>query len=183
QDERRYLEQEDERTPPPGGRSLGDLLCLHASTLYQLAAAPAVETVRPRSYVRVVSRPGRAEGTSIGGTPRKSIHFAKQPQRSWLLPAAISSPISALVGLLIGYVLFRRGRPKAAVSAAGKRVDQAMTRDPRSIAPLTPVSDAARLMRSENVGSVPVVENCRLVGIGTDRDIAPRIVGECPAPA
>jgi len=29
--------------------------------LYQLDAAPAVETVRLRSYVRVVSRPGRAE--------------------------------------------------------------------------------------------------------------------------
>src|SRR5262245_8056774 len=106
------------------------------------------------------------------------IHFGRQPQRSSLLPAAIASPISALVGLLIGYVLFRRGRPKSAVSGTGKRVDQAMTRDPRSIAPLTPVSDAARLMRSENVGSVPVVEEGRLVGMVTDRDIAHRLVAK-----
>jgi CBS domain-containing protein len=107
-----------------------------------------------------------------------SIHFGKQPQRSSLLPMAIASPIAALFGLLTGYLLFGRRRPKATFSGTGKRVDQAMTRDPQSIAPLTPVSEAARLMRSKDVGSVPVVEDGRLVGMVTDRDIALRLVAE-----
>jgi CBS domain-containing protein len=107
-----------------------------------------------------------------------SIHFGKQPQRSSLLPAAIAAPISALVGLVTGYLLFRGRRPRAAFPATGKRVDQAMTRDPRSIAPLTPVSEAARVMRSQDVGSVPVVDDGRLVGMVTDRDIALRLVAE-----
>ncbi len=107
-----------------------------------------------------------------------NIYLRKQPQRSSLLPTAIASAISALVGLLTGFVLFRRRRPKAAISPTGKRVDQAMTRDPQSIAPLTPVSEAARLMRSQGVGSVPVVDDGRLVGMVTDRDIALRLVAE-----
>ena len=43
-------------------------------------------------------------------------------------------------------------------------------------APDTPVSDAARLMADRNVGAVMVVEDARLVGIFTERDIAFRVV-------
>jgi CBS domain-containing protein len=106
------------------------------------------------------------------------IHIREQHRRSSLLPAAIASPIAALAGLLTGYLLFRHHRPKPALTGTGKRVDEAMTRDPKSIAPLTPVSEAARLMRTQGVGSVPVVEAGRLVGMVTDRDIALRLVAE-----
>jgi CBS domain-containing protein len=99
-------------------------------------------------------------------------------RRTPILPAAIAAPISAAAGLFTGYVLFRR-RPAAAISRGnGKRVDQAMTRDPRSIGPTAPVAEAARLMRTVDVGSVPVVDNGRLVGMVTDRDIAMRLVAE-----
>jgi CBS domain-containing protein len=106
------------------------------------------------------------------------IQIRQQHRRSPLLPAAIASPISALAGLLTGYLLFRRRRPKGALAGTGKRVDQAMTRDPQAIPPLTPVSEAARLMRTQDVGSVPVVDEGRLVGMVTDRDIALRLVAE-----
>ena len=56
-----------------------------------------------------------------------------------------------------------------------------MTRDPRTITPDARLQEAARLMRDENVGLIPVVEGANsrnLVGVITDRDIAIRVVAE-----
>ncbi|HEY7408298.1 MAG TPA: CBS domain-containing protein [Gemmatimonadaceae bacterium] len=56
-----------------------------------------------------------------------------------------------------------------------------MTRKPKSVTPETTVRDAARLMKDEDVGVLPVVERTgsdRLIGIVTDRDIAIRHVAE-----
>jgi CBS domain-containing protein len=44
-------------------------------------------------------------------------------------------------------------------------------------APETLVSDAARLMAARNVGAIMVVEDNRLVGIFTERDVVFRVVG------
>ncbi|HET7568857.1 MAG TPA: CBS domain-containing protein [Gaiellaceae bacterium] len=57
-------------------------------------------------------------------------------------------------------------------------INEVMTHDPRTVEPETPVSEAARLMRDDDVGIVPVVEGDRLVGTVTDRDIAVRVVAE-----
>ena len=59
----------------------------------------------------------------------------------------------------------------------GQNIREAMTTQPKSVESSTSVVDAARLMEAENVGSVPVVEDGRLVGMITDRDIATRVVG------
>lgn len=59
-----------------------------------------------------------------------------------------------------------------------RTVDEVMTRDPRTVGPETPISEAARLMRDDDVGILPVVEGDRLVGTLTDRDIAIRVVAE-----
>jgi len=56
-----------------------------------------------------------------------------------------------------------------------------MTTDPASVTPDTPVNEAARLMKDQNVGMLPVVDteqSDRLVGVVTDRDIAIRHVAE-----
>ncbi len=56
-----------------------------------------------------------------------------------------------------------------------------MTTNPKSVTPDTPLTDAARIMKSEDVGVVPVVDassSKRLVGVLTDRDIAIRCVAE-----
>lgn len=56
-----------------------------------------------------------------------------------------------------------------------------MTKDPAVLTPDEPVSRAAQIMRDENVGAVPVVEDrasMRLRGLITDRDIAIRHVAE-----
>ncbi|MDZ5698141.1 CBS domain-containing protein [Chelativorans sp. M5D2P16] len=44
--------------------------------------------------------------------------------------------------------------------------------------PNTTIRDAARKMRADNVGALPVGENDRLVGMVTDRDITVRAVAE-----
>ena len=56
-----------------------------------------------------------------------------------------------------------------------------MTRNPSCVTPDTRVQDAARLMKTEDVGIIPVVESQgskKLVGVITDRDIAIRVVAE-----
>jgi CBS domain-containing protein len=53
-----------------------------------------------------------------------------------------------------------------------------MTRNPRSLAPDTTAREAAQLMKTEDVGIIPVVEGSRLIGVITDRDIAIRVVAE-----
>jgi CBS domain-containing protein len=65
----------------------------------------------------------------------------------------------------------------------GKSVRDAMTSNPASIGARDPVVEAARLMRDKNVGSLPVVEDGRLYGIITDRDIAIRVVAEGSDPS
>jgi CBS domain-containing protein len=56
-----------------------------------------------------------------------------------------------------------------------------MAKDPRCVTPRTSIKDAASLMKSEDVGALPVVESegsKRLVGMVTDRDIAIRVVAD-----
>jgi CBS domain-containing protein len=63
-----------------------------------------------------------------------------------------------------------------------KSVRDAMTQDPRSIGASASVVEAARLMREQHIGSLPVTEDERLVGMITDRDIATRVVAESAVP-
>src|SRR4051794_39553778 len=59
-----------------------------------------------------------------------------------------------------------------------KQVRDAMTSNPRTTSSSQSLADAAQIMKSEDVGSVPVVDEGRLVGVVTDRDIAIRAVAE-----
>jgi CBS domain-containing protein len=63
-----------------------------------------------------------------------------------------------------------------------KNVRDAMTSNPRSIESSTMVADAAKLMKAEDVGSLPIVEGDQLVGMVTDRDIVIRVVAEGKVP-
>ena len=58
------------------------------------------------------------------------------------------------------------------------KVQDVMTRDPRSVSPDSSARDAATIMREEDVGIVPVVEGSRLIGVVTDRDLAVRLVAD-----
>jgi CBS domain-containing protein len=63
-----------------------------------------------------------------------------------------------------------------------KSVREAMTEDPRSIGASAGVIEAARLMREARIGSLPITDDERLVGIITDRDITTRVVAEAADP-
>jgi len=60
----------------------------------------------------------------------------------------------------------------------GKSVQDVMTSNPTGIDAGSSVVEAARIMKQEDVGIVPIVEDGRLVGTVTDRDIAVRVVAE-----
>jgi CBS domain-containing protein len=49
-------------------------------------------------------------------------------------------------------------------------------RDTITVTPRTPVREAARAMTEHQIGAVPVVDEGRLVGIFTERDVMGRVV-------
>jgi CBS domain-containing protein len=59
-----------------------------------------------------------------------------------------------------------------------KSVRDAMTEDPRSIGASASVVEAARLMREQHIGSLPITDDDQLLGMITDRDITTRVVAE-----
>jgi CBS domain-containing protein len=59
-----------------------------------------------------------------------------------------------------------------------KSIREVMTTDVRACEPNVAVTDAAKLMAKEDVGPIPIVEEGRLVGLITDRDIVVRVIAE-----
>jgi CBS domain-containing protein len=60
----------------------------------------------------------------------------------------------------------------------GTSIKEVMTRDVRACEPNATVAEAAKVMAQEDVGPVPIVEDGRLAGLVTDRDIVVRVVAE-----
>jgi CBS domain-containing protein len=62
-----------------------------------------------------------------------------------------------------------------------KKCNEVMTKNPVCCLPNDSVSKVAQLMKSKDIGPVPIIENeqtKKLVGIVTDRDLALKIVAE-----
>jgi CBS domain-containing protein len=59
-----------------------------------------------------------------------------------------------------------------------KTVRDTMSTQPKSIDASQAMVEAARAMRDEDVGSLPVTDQGRLIGVITDRDIVVRVVAE-----
>ncbi len=57
-----------------------------------------------------------------------------------------------------------------------KTVRDMMTKSVQTLGPTDTVTQAARLMKDLDVGSIPVMENGQVCGIITDRDIVLRVV-------
>ena len=62
------------------------------------------------------------------------------------------------------------------MATASKTIRDVMTSNPTTIEPSTPIAEAARKMRDEDVGSLPIVDGDQLIGTITDRDITIRAV-------
>jgi CBS domain-containing protein len=59
-----------------------------------------------------------------------------------------------------------------------KTVRDVMTMNPRCASLSMSVSEAAKTLASQDIGSLPVLDGTTLVGIVTDRDIVTRVVAE-----
>ncbi|MFI1151227.1 CBS domain-containing protein [Streptomyces sp. NPDC020817] len=59
-----------------------------------------------------------------------------------------------------------------------RRVHEVMTGNPVTVEQLTSLAEAARVMRDAGIGDVLVVDQGRLLGILTDRDIVVRALAE-----
>jgi CBS domain-containing protein len=62
------------------------------------------------------------------------------------------------------------------------RISEVMTRDVKTVTPDQTAREAAAFMLSEDAGSIPVMQDDRLIGMITDRDIAIRGVAEGRGP-
>lgn len=58
------------------------------------------------------------------------------------------------------------------------KISEVMTPNPKTVTLEDDIQVAARIMRDEDTGAIPVVEDGRLVGIVTDRDIVIRAVAD-----
>ena len=63
-----------------------------------------------------------------------------------------------------------------------KKISEVMTRETQVARPDQTIREAAMMMAREDIGSLPVGENDKLVGMITDRDIAVRAVAEGRSP-
>jgi CBS domain-containing protein len=64
-----------------------------------------------------------------------------------------------------------------------RTIRDVMTPNPSTLSADSSVAEAAKLMKREDVGAIPVVEGERLVGTVTDRDITIRVVAEGKDPS
>jgi len=58
------------------------------------------------------------------------------------------------------------------------RIQDVMTAEVSFVRPDTPILEIARKMRDGDIGATPVVEDERLIGMVTDRDVVVRIIAE-----
>ena len=132
---------------------------------------------RPAAQMTLI---GLGLGASVGGTLLQRRRARRGRTRSTAEGIAVAIRERPLLGpslgagagaLAAGYLLLRRRR-------AARRVRDAMTANPRAAEPSMLLGEAAQLMKSEDIGALPVVEQGRLVGVLTDRDIVVRVVAE-----
>mgnify|MGYP003578637103 CR=1 FL=1 len=62
------------------------------------------------------------------------------------------------------------------------KIADCMSRDVQTVTPDQPIREAAQFMLRADAGSMPVLEDDRLIGMVTDRDIAVRAVAEGRGP-
>lgn len=77
-----------------------------------------------------------------------------------------------LVGIVTrGDLEAKLGWDRLAWRRLGRRVDDAMTRDPFTVSPDDKLDKAVELMLHHRIGGLPVVESGKVVGIVTESDV------------
>jgi CBS domain-containing protein len=65
----------------------------------------------------------------------------------------------------------------------GKSIQELMTPNPRTCGSDSPILAAAKIMRDEDIGMVPIVEGEKLIGMITDRDITIKVTADAKDPS
>src|SRR5687767_5166241 len=138
-------------------------------------------------------RPAGTSGTSTTSVPAAPIVPSRtgavgvsSASRTTLLPdvplTVTCSPTAALPGCTATAArrratvfsppprVSRSQRGTKGVHMGHQTVQEAMTSNPTAITPDTTAQEAARLMKTEDVGALPIVEDGRLTAVVTDRD-------------
>ena len=89
-------------------------------------------------------------------------------------------PIPSLFTFLDGYISLTSGRhlEKEIQKIAAVTVDQAMTSNPVTVSPSTPVEEIASLMVDRNFHTLPVLAEGKLVGIVGKNDVLRLLIPE-----
>src|SRR6059058_2132978 len=120
-------------------------------------------------------------GSSPSNAPRKIVRSSAS-RADWGRPSASRRTMSSSPGPRRRTVVCNgsvTGRAYDGKEGRMPQVRELMTKDPRTVQPDASVVDAARLMRDEDTGVVPIAEgDGRLVGVVTDRDITIHVVAE-----
>jgi CBS domain-containing protein len=136
-------------------------------------ASVRVATSEPPDAAATIAASG-TETAAKSAINRRFMSYLLVPRSSRSRP--ILSPLAGVFALsLQGTNRIASERRETIVST---KVRDAMTPGVRSVSPTDSLTDAAVAMRDEDVGSLPVVDGDRVVGIVTDRDIVVRGVAE-----
>jgi CBS domain-containing protein/HSP20 family molecular chaperone IbpA len=144
--------------------------------------------IDPRKIqIRLAGNVLTLSGASVDQRPEH--HGYRAFSRSIVLPRDVdAAQISAQARGSVLTVWLPKRRPTTDASTLKRlgfpnKVSEIMTREVRSVAPETFVAEAARAMATFDIGSLPVCEGGRVVGILTDRDVAVRVVARGLDPA
>lgn len=109
-----------------------------------------------------------AKGKLVGILSESDVIWkgAGAPQDHFIIPPVF-------IGFADAFVFLRDNKlfEEEVHKILAKTVGEAMTADPASVAPSTPMSDAAALMLAKKVNRLPVVENGKVVGVLTRHDV------------
>lgn len=157
-----------EESPPNWRGGYGGYGGGHYSGSYGGMGGGEADAYRPAGSHGGVSGAGSMAGTfgEVSGW---------EPERQHVRPGAFAMHSMMVEG---GREQRAGRRTRRGWEPEGALVRDVMTREPRSVQPDSPAREAARMMREEDAGVMPVMENGRVIGIVTDRDLAMRIVAE-----
>ena len=128
------------------------------------AAAPVLEAGRSTMQALVTGGEALAAGRDALATQWRR---SRRPSRPYLWLGA---------GALGGAVALAVGRKLLSLDGMGwgRRVDEVMVREVQTLPASATIAEAARRMRDNNVGVLPIVEGDRIRAVVTDRDLVVR---------
>jgi CBS domain-containing protein len=97
---------------------------------------------------------------------------------AWDTPGVVDVSNQLMVVPMMDDATMRQASVGGHNSTNARKVEDVMTPEPVCVPAGTPVADAARLMRDDDVGDVIITQDGTIQGILTDRDLVVRVMSE-----